>query len=300
MSIMKQTKFYILTIVSILMGFSVLAIDFPPWDVPEAEAAKENPLPMEMKYISEGAALYNTQCVACHGANADGMGAIPAANLSTDAFRKQSDGSIFHKLVVGRGTMPSFKALGDESLWKLVLYLRSLGEDLEEVVKKKASVLLSTKVEGDQKMLVAQFFELQENGKESPVANAKAGLYVKRYFGNLPLSKESLFTDEEGKISLPFPNDIPGDNEENLTVLAQLEDFAFENVQASAVLPWGTLLPEDSFTKQWDNTRALWRGNTHVPYWMLGMYLGIAGGVMLGILYVLLLVRKIKLAGKNA
>ncbi len=274
------------------------AIDFPPWIVPEAEAAKENPLKKDRRLISEGETIYKTQCVACHGVNADGLGVLPAASLISAEFRTQSDGSIFHKLITGRGTMPSFAALGEESLWKLILYLRSIGEEMETIVKKKAKVVLNATDTDGNKKVFAQFFQIDENGLEIPASDAKVSVYVKRYFGMLPIAG-NINTDKEGKITIAFPNDIPGDDNENLTIVAILEDFEFENVMASKTMPWGTLLADDSFTKQWDTTRALWRGNTHLPYWMLGLYGGITGGILLGLLYVLLLIRKIKLAGKE-
>lgn len=68
------------------------------------------------------------------GAAGGAMGSQPA-NFHSTEFLGQTDGSIFHKISVGRNTMPGFgEILGEEERWQLVSYVRQLGQGLAETL----------------------------------------------------------------------------------------------------------------------------------------------------------------------
>jgi glucose/arabinose dehydrogenase/mono/diheme cytochrome c family protein len=104
-----------------------------PWKAPDwtdglKPIGKQSP-----SILAEGKALYTSYCLACHGVNGKGEGALGAgfpikpANFQTHAVKSQKDGAIFWKLSEGRGNMPSYKAtLSDEQRWQLVAYIREL------------------------------------------------------------------------------------------------------------------------------------------------------------------------------
>jgi mono/diheme cytochrome c family protein len=121
-------------------GASAAADEDDDYDDYEDEAAAEDgevPAPTP-EAIERGAALFQTHCVACHGANADGKG--PAAVAFTPAPRDFTDPAA--KWTIGRepaqihqavsqgvpGTaMAGFAAaLSPDELWDVVHYLGSL------------------------------------------------------------------------------------------------------------------------------------------------------------------------------
>jgi mono/diheme cytochrome c family protein len=77
--------------------------------------------------------LYSKYCGDCHGKKGIGDGSKAAdikttvADLTTDAVKKQSDGSLFYKISEGRKDMPRAKKdlPDDEDRWNLVNYIRS-------------------------------------------------------------------------------------------------------------------------------------------------------------------------------
>jgi mono/diheme cytochrome c family protein len=118
-----------------LLSFTMM--DQPkPWSVPDKYEKMKNPVKSDASSIAEGKALYGQHCQSCHGKK--GLGDGPkAANLETECgnftkpdFQKQSDGALLFKISEGRHDMPSFKKkISDqEDIWKLVVYVRTLGK----------------------------------------------------------------------------------------------------------------------------------------------------------------------------
>ncbi len=287
---MKRLYINLLIVSLILTSSMAIAADFPPWEVPADAAAKQNPLEANKKAIEDGASLYKLQCAACHGPAADGRGVIPAADLTSEAFVKQTDGAIFHKIFNGRATMPAFKALPENDLWSIVLFLRNLGDVANAAPKKNGELALKLRDENGTNAIIVKLLEVLEDGAKKPVADAKVGVYVKRYFGFLPVSDNTLYTDKDGDLKVTLPEGIPGDEEGKLSIVVKLEDSEFNAVEAEQEIAWGTVLPASN----WDSYRALWRTNEFAPWWIILSYLGITIGIWIGIFYVMLLLKKIK------
>ncbi len=86
--------------------------------------------------MSEGVALFQSNCASCHGEHADGHGPAatgltppPADFRGTDVLARHSDAYLFYRVTEGKpGTaMPSFRgALAARERWAVVAYLRSL------------------------------------------------------------------------------------------------------------------------------------------------------------------------------
>ncbi len=94
--------------------------------VPAAASRRPNPYEGEQRARRAGAKLYQRECAACHGAEAQGTGKAPP--LASTGVRQASPGSLFWVLRNGsiyRG-MPSFSHLPDEQRWQIVTYLKSL------------------------------------------------------------------------------------------------------------------------------------------------------------------------------
>lgn len=99
-------------------------------------------------------------------------------------------------------------------------------------------------------------------GEETPVKETAVGIFVKRMF--LPMKVGEATTDENGKGSVEFPNNLPGDAKGNLTLLARLdENETYGNMEAAVVQPWGVPVSDKPETLP----RSLW--SSHPPLWML-------------------------------
>jgi mono/diheme cytochrome c family protein len=84
--------------------------------------------------LKTGKELWGKHCQSCHGKTGAGDGTKAAQletemkDFATEAVQKQSDGSMFYKIVEGRDEMPTFKKkIPDESdVWSVVNYIRTL------------------------------------------------------------------------------------------------------------------------------------------------------------------------------
>ncbi|RMD99550.1 MAG: cytochrome c, partial [Bacteroidetes bacterium] len=110
---------------------------------PEEFASLENPFANDQEAIEAGKAIYETNCVACHGA--EGMGDGPAAEsldpkpamLADGAMMGDlSDGYLFWRVSKGgqmepfNSAMPAWEAgLTEEQRWQVISYVRTLADD---------------------------------------------------------------------------------------------------------------------------------------------------------------------------
>jgi mono/diheme cytochrome c family protein len=105
-----------------------------PSQVPKAARAMKNPLAGDPAAVEAGGTLYTTLCASCHGASGKGDGPA-AAGLAhrppdmTTSLTGQTDGEVRWKITRGGGAMPSYqKTLAETDRWRLVAFLRSLGD----------------------------------------------------------------------------------------------------------------------------------------------------------------------------
>lgn len=294
MSMKSKYKTGLLIIAFLFANLMAVSQDFAPWPVPDEAAAVENPVPADKASLEAGKNLYDLQCKACHGEQGKGDGLIKSASLVSEDFKQQSDGAIFHKLQEGRGQMPSFAALPDEQLWNVINYVRTLGKMREGLVKKNAKIELFFNEKGEYREATARVMQVSDTTDPQPAENLRIDFFVQRYFGDLPVAnKETHLTNEKGEVTVPFPNDIIGDENGDLTVIARTNDMDFNQAEAAEIITWGLINPKD----YWTERRSLWKNNAYVPIWVMFAFFGGALAVWAVIIYVALLVRKIKLEG---
>ncbi len=129
--------------------------------------------------------------------------------------------------------------------------------------------------------------EVVSEGK--PAAEVAVKLYVKRLFGNLPIGEE-VATDESGVAVFEFPNDIPLNEEGNLIVLAKVEDDEnYGSFDAETTTKIGT---PKKVTEINVNERSI--AGSDAPIYFIVASLVVFAGIWAAILYVVLLVFKIK------
>jgi mono/diheme cytochrome c family protein len=105
--------------------------------VPSDARAKQNPIPPSAEAIADGMTHYADHCASCHandgsGNTEMGQGLFPKApDMRLAATQELSDGELFYVIENGiRFTgMPAWSTgtkAGEESTWRLVLFLRRL------------------------------------------------------------------------------------------------------------------------------------------------------------------------------
>lgn len=80
---------------------------------------------------SDGAALYKSKCVACHGADGSGqtsMGkALKIRDLRSDDVQKQTDLELMKVISGGKGKMPAYgKQMSTDDIKALIAHIRTL------------------------------------------------------------------------------------------------------------------------------------------------------------------------------
>jgi len=112
------------------------------------------------------------------------------------------------------------------------------------------------------KVLTLSTFKIDSVGNKIPIEDIEINIGVKRLFSTLFLEKTE--TNENGKGTLEFPNDIPGDSIGIINVVALItDDDTYGTITKSATVNWG--VPVDYFEKS--NGRSLF--GDEAPLWMI-------------------------------
>ncbi len=130
-----------------------------------------------------------------------------------------------------------------------------------------------------------------------PVSDVNAKIYVKRFFGELLISGEDEITDEEGYLTVVFPNDIPGDSSGELSIFARIEEHEyFGTLIASTKVDWGiSTLRDDSMMKG-----ELWSSRSNAPLYLVFFITSLLLLVWGVILFIFLKLFKIYRLGKQS
>jgi mono/diheme cytochrome c family protein len=124
---------------------SSLSIPYTVGDLDSA-AALGNPLPRSAEVLLLGRGLYNDYCSVCHGILGDGRATLTAAyeakpaNLSSRNIVDLPDGEMYHVIMKGKNSMPSYaEDLSQDERWSVVHYVRALQRALDATDEDVAS-----------------------------------------------------------------------------------------------------------------------------------------------------------------
>jgi len=96
----------------------------------------------------------------------------------------------------------------------------------------------------------------------APIEGLDLYFYVKRTFSNLPFGDVFNTTDENGRVAVDFPKDLPGDHQGNVTIFVKIKDSDMYNDQTiETVKDWGVPTPLDSTNQK----RSLWAAGASAP-----------------------------------
>jgi mono/diheme cytochrome c family protein len=102
------------------------------WEAPADKAAVKNPVANDEKSLAAGKVIYPRECASCHGAKGKGNGRMASScsprptDLTSPSVWKQTDGALFWKVSVGRGSMPEYASkLTEEERWHVVNFMHT-------------------------------------------------------------------------------------------------------------------------------------------------------------------------------
>jgi mono/diheme cytochrome c family protein len=98
-------------------------------------AAVKNPFSPDSIDLKEAERLYLINCGICHGSKLDGQGPLyndgkgpfPNApkNLVSDELKKMAEGTMFHSVTYGKGSMGSYASqLNTKQRWEVIAYIK--------------------------------------------------------------------------------------------------------------------------------------------------------------------------------
>jgi len=138
----RRPRFYFLALVPMLL----IAAPWPESHVVLVPATptsfQSSPTGFTATSIARGRALYEQNCVACHGADGKGEGPLAASlavwppNLNGPLLWRRADGDLLWRILHGtrdalqggKPTMPGFgEKLGEADAWALIDYMKALG-----------------------------------------------------------------------------------------------------------------------------------------------------------------------------
>ena len=130
----RKWSFLIIVVLTIIGSNKIMAQD-KDWVAPKYSNSLVNPFKGNHKATMEGKEIYNQMCAICHGLNGKGNGEAGVtleprpANFLALKVSNETDGAIFWKLTEGKPPMSSYEELlREDQRWKLVNYIRALGE----------------------------------------------------------------------------------------------------------------------------------------------------------------------------
>ncbi len=142
--------------------------------------------------------------------------------------------------------------------------------------------------EDDLKYISIDVNEIEPDNSNTPIEGHEVFIYIKGTFSLLNIGKET--TDEEGKIKIEFPIDMPGDTIGTLTIVTQIEDSdMYGNVESRSDMNWGIPVPLKA-----EQHRGL--GDTDAPLWMVYTLITLLSIVWFTYMYVIVLIIKIRRA----
>jgi hypothetical protein len=161
----------------------------------------------------------------------------------------------------------------------------------KKITVKQANLEISFYQKDTVKYIEVNANEIGPDNQFTPVKDLNILLYVKGTFSLLNFGKEK--TDENGKIMIEFPVDMPGDVLGVLTIVIKIEDDdTYGTIESRGEINWGipVKLAEE---KQ----RGL--GDTDAPLWMVYTLIILLSTVWFHYLYVIFMILKVKLAKRS-
>lgn len=246
------------------------------WQVSDEVAERISQFRFDEDFTLQGQGLYDNYCASCHGVPSESnfVLMIPSpGDPAEDRFQIQKDGTLFHKIKVGRGGMPAFDdVLGEDELWALVAYMRSFNKAYEQPEFKLEGVhvpelTMKTSFDDNVDKLVVRVLADGQAAEQ-----IKITAFVKGFFGNLKLGEE--LSNEKGLAFFNVDTKMPGDTIGNLNFIVKAQqDYAYG--KTNSVMKVATPKTKASII----DGRHLWSTNKNAPLWLKGSFYAVVFGI---------------------
>ncbi|MFC2123562.1 hypothetical protein ACFLU5_02025 [Bacteroidota bacterium] len=166
--------------------------------------------------------------------------------------------------------------------------LRSSDNDLEV---KDIELAFSFDIKDSIKMASVFAYEIKD-GEKTPVEEVEILVGVQRLYSVLPI--DEVETDEDGVGVIEFPDDLPGDSEGMITIVAKIDEHdEYATVEKTADVAWGVPVSYEVNHL----SRQLW--TDEAPLWMIFSVFIILAGAWYHFFLSISKVMKIKKAAKD-
>jgi len=270
------------------------------WIVPDDYQKMTAPFLFNTTTQKAGEAVFIKNCKSCHGDpgknNVAKITPQPKDPASKE-YQNQPDGALFYKITTGRGPMPAFgNILKEEERWQVISYVRTYNPAYKQPLIQAAgqatkgkNIKITLNFDAKRKIVILKVIGINAEKQIIQIANVRLKLSIKRYFGNYQIGEST--TNENGYASIAFPDDLPGDTQGNLQLIARINNASLGEIEQDTMLKIGIT----SKYKSLIDRRAMWNINSKAPYWVIFSYTGVVLLVWGTIFFILLELRKIKI-----
>jgi len=160
-------------------------------------------------------------------------------------------------------------------LYNMVIY----GQDDEDM--QDANISLAFVEDEGANKIIATVTDMDGN----PVEELDLYFYVKRTFSNLPIGDVFNTTDEDGMVSVNFPNDLPGDHDGNVIIITRIMDSdLYNDLTIETTKNWGIPTPN---IDQLEEKRSLWAASANAPISLILIVSSLIASVWFIICYII-------------
>ncbi len=169
----------------------------------------------------------------------------------------------------------------------------SLRSARKKIEFKDINVEISFNLNDSVKYINVFAFEVDADGNNRPVEGIDMNIGVERLFSTLFFEK--IETDKNGRGSIIFPDDLPGDSKGNVTIVAKIdEDDDYGTITKTAGVDWG--MPVDYAVMS--NGRSLF--GDEAPIWMIFTIFILLAGAWYHFILATIKIIKMRYLGRNS
>ena len=250
--------------------------------------AQEKPLNFTAKSINQGRQDFKINCVSCHGLPATGKPLTSAfPDLGAAETLAKPDTVLYTTLTDGRNAMPAFKTtLSREKRWAIINYIRSFDTKMKDKIIGKLTfpkIDFQAKLQDNKKSITYTISEII-NKKKIPLSSLDVNIFAKRMFGKILLFDVPLKTDKKGILTVTIPENIIGDAEGNIEIIAQIVDIdKYGEVQTSVKSKTKAMHSKNILSQ-----RCMWGKGSRTPIWLLCSYFGVLIIIFGGLVFIII------------
>jgi hypothetical protein len=192
------------------------------------------------------------------------------------------------KILLSGDVLNAMNGLDEYPFYAEISETDSLEEVTEYLTIKPSRMKIGTT---DPDKAIRVILETKTNGTWEPFESAEVAVFIRRRFGKILVGEELNVTDENGTVELTFDTEIPGDENGFLVLESAIEDNdELGNVYATTNARWGVpTVSVDGFYR-----RSLWGTRDKTPWWLLVFPNVMIAGVWGVIVYLIVLIFKIR------